>query len=217
MKAIQMSRFGGPEVFERIEIPIPEPGHRQVLVRVRAAGVNLADTLMRENRYAMTPPLPSVLGSEAAGVIEGHGSGVSGLTIGMRVAAPLFASGNFSGGYADYAVIDADLVTPLPDALPFEDTTALMVQRLTALYLTRQARPKGKMVLVNAAGRRRWFDPGAACQARGSQDSNCRREHSGKARIRPVARCRPRCRIYQIRLDQDVARGDGGSWTRYHL
>ena len=85
----------------------------------------------------MTPPLPSVLGSEAAGVIEGLGVGVNGPTIGMRVAAPLFAGGIYFGGYADYAVIDADLVTPLPDALPFEDATALLIQGLTALYLTR--------------------------------------------------------------------------------
>ncbi|MCI0601116.1 MAG: zinc-binding dehydrogenase [Beijerinckiaceae bacterium] len=151
MKAIQMSRFGGPEVFERVEVPTPEPGPGQVLVRVRTAGVNLADTLMRENRYAMTPPIPSVLGSEAAGVIEGLGAGVAGPGIGTRVAAPLFAAGNFFGGYADYVAINADLVTPLPDALPFEDATALMVQGLTALYLTRQAPPKGKIVLVNAA------------------------------------------------------------------
>ena len=69
----------------------------------------------------------------------------------MRVAAPLFAGGIYFDGYADYAVIDADLVTPLPEALQFEDATALLVQGLTAPYLTRQAPPKGKMVLVNAS------------------------------------------------------------------
>jgi NADPH2:quinone reductase len=148
MKAIQMSRFGGPWALERVEIALPEPRRGQVLVRVRASGVNFADTLARENRYAMTPPLPCVPGSEAAGVIEGLGKGMSGLTIGMRVAAPLFASGKLFGGYAGYLVIDADLAAPIPHALSFEQATALMVQGLTALYLTRQAPPKGKTVLV---------------------------------------------------------------------
>lgn len=151
MRAVQISRFGGPEVFDLVDLPRPEPGPGQVLVRVRAAGVNFAETLMRENRYAMTPPLPSVLGSEVAGVIEGIGSGVDGLAIGTRVAAPLFAAGIHFGGYADHVVIDADFVAPIPEAVSFEAATALMVQGLTALYLTRQAAPEGKTVLVNAA------------------------------------------------------------------
>lgn len=70
MKAVQLSRFGEVDVLELVEIRTPEPGPGQVLIRVRAAGINFAETLMRKNRYAMTPPLPSVLGSEVAGVIE---------------------------------------------------------------------------------------------------------------------------------------------------
>src|SRR5262245_15456715 len=151
MRSIQMSRFGGPEVFEVIETRKPEPGPGQVLVRVRAAGVNFADTLMRENRYALTPELPAVLGHEDVGVIEALGKGVSGLAVGARVAAPLFAAGTFFGGYAEYVLIDAGFLTPLPDALSFEDATALMVQGLTALYLTRQIPPQGKTVFVSAA------------------------------------------------------------------
>lgn len=151
MRAVQMSRFGGPEVFEVIETPTPMPGPGQVLVRVRAAGVNFAETLMRESRYAVTPELPAILGTEVAGVIEGLGNRVSGLTVGARVAAPLFAAGVSFGGYAEYVLIDAGFVAPLPDALSFEDATALMVQGLTALYLTKQAPPNGKTVLVSAA------------------------------------------------------------------
>lgn len=151
MKAVQISRFGGPDVFETVEVPTPTPGPGQVLVRVRASGVNFAETLMRENRYAMTPPLPSILGSEVAGTIEALGQGVSGLSVGARVAAPLFAGGMFFGGYAEYAVIDAGLVAPLPDALPFEVATALMVQGLSALYLIKQTPPKGKSVFISAA------------------------------------------------------------------
>ena len=151
MKVAQIGRFGGPEVFEIIDAPTPTPAAGEVLVRVGAAGINFAETLMRENRYALTPPLPSVLGSEVAGTIAGLGRGVSGPAVGTRVAAPLFATGTFFGGYADYVTIDARFVAPLPEALSFEDATALMVQGLTALHLTRQAPPAGKTVLVNAA------------------------------------------------------------------
>lgn len=106
---------------------------------------------MRQNRYVVTPELPSVLGTEVAGEIEALGDGVAGLAVGARVAAPLFAAGAFFGGYAEYALIAEDFVAPLPDALPFETATALMVQGLSALYLTRQVPPHGKTVLVNAA------------------------------------------------------------------
>ncbi|MBI1851813.1 MAG: quinone oxidoreductase [Planctomycetes bacterium] len=151
MKTIQMRRFGGPEVFEVVEAPTPIPSPGQALVRVRAAGVNFAETLMRENRYAVTPELPAVLGTEVAGTIESLGDGVEGLAIGTRVAAPLFAAGSFLGGYAECALIDAGFVVPLPDALSFEVATALMVQGLTALYLTQQSPPSGKTVLISAA------------------------------------------------------------------
>jgi NADPH2:quinone reductase len=122
-----------------------------VLVRVRAAGVNFADTLMRQNRYAVTPELPAILGTEIAGIVEKLGAGVSGIEVGMRVASPLFVGGQHCGGYVDYIVVDAGLLAPLPSSLPFEVATALMVQGLTALYLTRQISPRGKTVLVNAA------------------------------------------------------------------
>jgi NADPH2:quinone reductase len=150
MKAIQLNRFGDAASLEVIESPKPTPGPGQVLIHVRAAGVNFADTLMRENRYALTPVLPAILGHEVAGVIESTGNEVAGLAVGTRVAAPLFAAGVWFGGYAEYVVIDSNVVVPLPDALSF-DEAALMVQGLTALYLTKQAPPRGKLVLVNAA------------------------------------------------------------------
>src|SRR6202047_5406458 len=150
MKAVQIHRFGGPEILEVVELPTPKPGAGQLLVRNRAIGINLADALTRMNRYAMTPPLPAVLGAEAAGVVEALGANVDGFAIGQRVAAPLFAN-NSLGAYAEFVVIDANLAEPLPDAISFEQAAALMIQGITALYLTRQAPPKGKSVLVNAA------------------------------------------------------------------
>jgi NADPH2:quinone reductase len=150
MNAVQISRFGGPEVLEVVELPTPIPSAGQLLVRVRSIGVNLADTLTRMDRYAVTPPLPAILGAEAAGVVEAKGADVHGFAIGQRVAAPLFAS-NSLGAYAEFIVIDAGLAVPLPDAISFDHATALMIQGLTALYLTRQASPKGKAVLITAA------------------------------------------------------------------
>ncbi|HZE88768.1 MAG TPA: quinone oxidoreductase [Verrucomicrobiae bacterium] len=152
MKAVQISRFGGPEVLEVIDLPIPVPAPHEVLVRVRASGVNFAETLMRQNRYALTPELPAVLGHEVAGTIEALGEGVRGLARGARVVAPMFAAGAWFSGYAEYALIDASLVVPLPDALSFEEAPALMVQGLTALELIRRVPPAGKTVLVSAAG-----------------------------------------------------------------
>jgi NADPH2:quinone reductase len=151
MRAIQLNRFGGPDVLDAIDMPTPEPQAGELLIRVRAAGINFFEVLMRQDRYAVTPQLPMILGVEAAGTVEALGQGVDARLTGTRVAAPLFASKHPFGGYADYVTIDANLVVPLPDALSFEDATALMVQGLTAFHLLRQSPPAGKSVLVSAA------------------------------------------------------------------
>ena len=148
MKAIQLNRFGGPEVLELVELPRPVPGAGEVLVRVQAAGVNFADTQIRQNRYPMQPPLPAVLGMEAAGVVEAVGPGVKDLPVRTRVAVALFAK---AGGYSEFVVADEAHVVPLPKEVSFADATALMIQGLTALYMVRQIAPQGKTVLVNAA------------------------------------------------------------------
>ncbi|WP_028311522.1 quinone oxidoreductase family protein [Derxia gummosa] len=151
MKAIQLDRFGGTDQFRVVELPAPEPGPGQIRVRVHAAGVNFAETLMRENRYAMTPALPWLPGCEAAGTIDALGAGVTRLAVGQRVAAPLFAAGVFAGGYASEVVIDAALALPLPDGLGWDDAVALQVQGLTALALARHVPVAGRSALVSAA------------------------------------------------------------------
>jgi NADPH:quinone reductase len=150
MRAIQLSRFGGPEVLELIEMPKPVPKAGEVLIRIRVAGVNFFETLMRQDRYAVTPDLPMVFGVEVAGVVEEAGAGVE-VRPGSRVAAPLFAFNRPGGGYADHIAVDASSVVPLPEALSFETAVALMVQGLTALHAVRRSDPKGKTVLVTAA------------------------------------------------------------------
>lgn len=90
-------------------------------------------------------------GVEVTGVVEAVGAGVSDAIIGNRVAAPMFAFGRGSGGYAEYVTIDAGVLVAIPDALPFETATALMIQGLTALHLIRQSPSKGKTILMTAA------------------------------------------------------------------
>jgi NADPH:quinone reductase len=151
MQQVQFSSFGGPDVLDLIVKPTPAPGSDEVLVRVRAIGVNFAETLMRENRYAVTPDLPAVPGTEVAGIVERLGDKVEGLSVGTRVAVPLFATGAVTGGYSDHVVVNAALAVPLPETISFETATALMIQGLTALYLVRHIPPKDKVVLINAA------------------------------------------------------------------
>lgn len=151
MKAMQLREFGGPEVLTMVHLPAPEPGPGQVRVRVAASGINYFEALMRADRYAFTPELPMVPGVEVAGVVDAHGQGVNSPAIGARVAAPLFAAGQGAGGYAEYVVIDADMLVELPAQLSFDIAAACMVQGLTALHLLRQSPPAGKNVLVPAA------------------------------------------------------------------
>ncbi|PRH86141.1 NADPH:quinone oxidoreductase [Labrys okinawensis] len=150
MQAIRLSRFGAPDVLQPVELPVPVPSAGEALIRVRAAGVNYFEVLMRQDRYAVTPDLPMVPGVEAAGVVEAFGPGAAGPAPGTRVAAPLFAMGR-AGGYADYVTAEAAALVPLPDGLSFEAGAALMVQGLTALHLLRRSPPQGKSILVNAA------------------------------------------------------------------
>ena len=151
MKAVQFSRFGGPEVLETVELPTPQPGPGEVLVRVRAAGVNYFETLMRRNLYAVTPELPMVPGVEVAGEIEAVGEGVDTALRGARVAVPMFAVGRPNGGYAEYLAVAAASVVKLPEGLSFEHAVALLVPGLTALHLVRRSPPRGRAVLVTAA------------------------------------------------------------------
>src|SRR5262245_46018457 len=151
MRQVQFSRFGGPDVLDLVEKPTPAPDSGEILVSVRAIGVNFAETLMRENRYAVTPDLPAIPGTEVAGIVERIGDEVQGLRVGERVAVPLFATGAVTGGYSDHVVVDAALAVPLPEKISFETATALMIQGLTALYLVQHISPKDKVVLINAA------------------------------------------------------------------
>jgi NADPH2:quinone reductase len=150
MRAIRVTAFGGPEVLTVAEVPRPEPGPGQVRVRVHAAGVNPVDTYIRSGVYANKPPLPYTPGSDAAGVVEAVGDGVSGLAAGDRVyvAGPMNAS---TGSYAEALVTDARHVHPLPEALSFAQGASVGVPASTAWRaLFQKARVEaGEAVLVH--------------------------------------------------------------------
>src|SRR6266550_8418515 len=100
MKAIRVHQFGGPEVLQLEEIPLPQPAANQVLLRVKASGVNPVETYIRSGAYATLPTLPYTPGKDAAGVIEQVGAGVKDLRVGERV----YTSSTVSGSYAEFAV-----------------------------------------------------------------------------------------------------------------
>jgi NADPH:quinone reductase len=149
MKAIQVERFGGPEVLELHEIPTPKPGAGQVLVRVHAIGVNPYDTYMRSGTYAIKPQLPYIPGSDAAGTVEAIGDGVKKVKPGDRV----YTAKTLSGAYAEFALTEESQVESLPQKISFAQGSGLWVPygtAYTALYHHARARA-GETLLVHGA------------------------------------------------------------------
>jgi NADPH2:quinone reductase len=136
MRAVLLSETGGPERLELTEVPDPRPADGEVVVRVRAAGINFADVLVRQGRYPQPPELPTVPGSEVAGELDGR----------RVMALPR------GGGYAEWIAVDERLVVPLPDGASFEEGAGFLLTFLTAwIPLTRQVRiGDGSTVLVHA-------------------------------------------------------------------
>jgi NADPH2:quinone reductase len=147
MKAVVFDKLGGPEVLHLADIPKPEAAPGTVVVRVRSAGINFADTLFRQGQYLMQPKLPDVPGFEAAGEIDSVGAGVTNLKPGMRVA------GMGSRTYAEYAVVPAVQAIPIPDSMSFDDGAAFPIQVLTAWHMlhTCHHTTPGQTVLVHSA------------------------------------------------------------------
>lgn len=146
MRAIQVQSHGGPEVLEVADVDVSSPGPGQVLVDVTASGVNYIDTYQRSGIYPM--PLPLRLGIEGAGAVAAVGGGVTGLAVGDRVgwvAAP--------GSYAQQVVVDAVRAIPVPAGVSDETAAAVLLQGLTAHYLSTATYPvqPGDAVVVHAA------------------------------------------------------------------
>ncbi|OFV85423.1 MAG: hypothetical protein A3B65_05970 [Acidobacteria bacterium RIFCSPHIGHO2_02_FULL_67_57] len=149
MKAIQVTKHGVPEALRLTELPDPQPGPGQVVVRVAAAGINFADLLMRLGFYPGTPKPPFTPGFEVAGTVEAVGAGVIAPRGGERVVAMMLKG----GGYAEKAALPAAHAIPIPPAMSVEEAAALPVNYLTAYQaFTYMAHLRaGERVLIHAA------------------------------------------------------------------
>jgi len=151
MKAIQVHQFGGPEVLVLEELSTPKPGPGEVLVHVRAAGVNPYDTYMRAGTYAVKPPLPYTPGSDAAGTVEAVGSSVAKVKPGDRV----YTAKTITGAYAEYALALESQVYLLPEKISFAQGAGLWVPygtAYTALHHHAHARAGEALLIHGASG-----------------------------------------------------------------
>jgi NADPH2:quinone reductase len=149
MKAIRVHQFGGPEVLKLEEVPTPKPDTGQVLIHVRAVGVNPYDTYMRAGTYAIKPPLPYTPGSDAAGTVEAVGPGVTKVKPGDRV----YTSRTLTGAYAEYALALEEQVNRLPGNVSFEQGAGVWVPYGTAYHALHHFAKAcaGETVLVHGA------------------------------------------------------------------
>lgn len=147
-KAFRIHQYGGPEVLKWEDVSVGDPGPGQVRLRHTAVGLNFVDTYMRSGLYKL-PSLPSGIGQEAAGIIDAVGPGVSGFTVGQRVAYGIGPA----DAYAEARLFPAERLVPLPDAIDDRTAAALMLKGLTTWYLIRRIHPvqAGETILLHAA------------------------------------------------------------------
>ncbi|MFJ1610057.1 zinc-binding alcohol dehydrogenase family protein [Streptomyces sp. NPDC088253] len=152
MKAIQMTEQGGPEVLRLVELPDPQPGPGQVLIRVESAAVNFSDVMRRRGDvYPVATPSPFVPGAEVAGTVVALGPGVDGPAVGTKVFGSVGADG--SGGYAELALAYAPSVIPIPAGLGSDAAAGIVVSGLAATVILTEliGLRKGQSVFIPAA------------------------------------------------------------------
>jgi len=150
MQAVELSAFAGPGGLRVVDLPIPKPGPQQVLIEVKAAGVNFAELELIQGRYPAGKQLPFIMGFEAAGVVVEIGSDVLETKVGDRVAAIVA-----SGGYAQYATAEAAACIPIPHDLSYMEATTIPIQGLSAYALLKYAakpQPMESVIVQAAAG-----------------------------------------------------------------
>jgi NADPH:quinone reductase len=148
MKAIQITKTGGPNVLELVERPQPEPGPGEVVIRAHAIGVGKPDVLFRTGVYRWIPPLPTIPGAEMTGYVEALGSGVGDLKIGE----PVLVYHLGGGCYAQYAKVPASAVTKLPACIDLDDAVSIPNYQVATALLTEAARGIAvKTAYVNGA------------------------------------------------------------------
>ena len=150
MKAVLCKAYGPPESLVVEELPPLKAGLGEVVIDVRACGVNFPDVLIIQNKYQFQPPLPFAPGGEVAGVVKAVGEGVTGLRVGQRVIG---STG--WGGFAEELALDATRVTPIPDAMDFETASAFLLTYGTSHHALKdraQLQPGETLLVLGAAG-----------------------------------------------------------------
>ena len=148
MKAIELSGLEGFQSMRVVEADKPKPGPNQVLIEVKAAGINFAELELTKGKYPALKPLPYILGFEAAGIVAELGSQVKNVSVGDKITAIVS-----SGGFADYATADAGAVIPIPQGISFAEASTIPIHGLSAYALLKfAAKPQShETVLAQAA------------------------------------------------------------------
>ena len=150
MRALISRKVGPPESLELAELPDPVAGAGEVVIAVKAAGVNFPDALIIEDKYQFKPERPFAPGGEIAGAIESVGAGVTGLRIGQRVIGSMLW-----GGCAEKVSLPAARVLPIPDAMPFDEASAFILTYGTSYYALKdraQMKAGETLLILGAAG-----------------------------------------------------------------
>ena len=149
-RAVMLTKKGGPEALQIVELPVEPPGPGQVRVRVRAAGVGSTDLVMLAGKYRYAPKIPLVPGYEVAGVVEAVGAGVTGFEVGHRVAAL-----TVYGGFAELLVREAEHFLPIPNGVSDRDAAAVILNYVTArqmIHRVAKVKPGQTALVTGAAG-----------------------------------------------------------------
>jgi NADPH2:quinone reductase len=149
-RAVMLTKKGGPEVLEVVELPVEAPGPGQLRVRVRAAGVGSTDLIMLTGRYLYAPKIPFVPGYEVAGVVDAIGAGVTGFQVGERVAAL-----TVYGGFAELLVREVEHFLPIPERVSDRDAAAVILNYVTAwqmIHRVAKVQPGRTALVTGAAG-----------------------------------------------------------------
>lgn len=153
MKAVQLEKYGTPDVLVYMSLPQPKPAPGQILIRVESVAVNYSDVMRRSNTpYPFPSPLPFIPGGEVAGTVAALGEGVEGPAVGTPVFALVGHDG--STGYAQFAIANAPQVIPIPPGLSMDEACGLIIAGVTPLLILKhvaQLKP-GESVLVQGAG-----------------------------------------------------------------
>jgi NADPH2:quinone reductase len=182
VKAIRISEFGGPDVLRLEEVPDPKPGKGQIVVAVKAVGVNPVDAYIRSGNYGRNRPVPYTPGSDAVGVVEAVGEGVTKFRAGDRV----YTSYTVTGAYAEKALAEASSVFSLPDNISFSAGAGINVPYATAYYALfqrAQAQP-GETVLVHGASGGVGLGAVEIARARGFKVFGTASTEAGRAAVR---------------------------------